>query len=101
VGDEGLTENPAKTKVMRKGVRQEVTGVVVNTRVSTPREERRRLRAVLHNAAREGLDAQNRAQHPAFESYLRGKVAYVGMVNPAQGAKLQQQLDAALARPRT
>jgi RNA-directed DNA polymerase len=100
VGDEGLTENPAKTKVMRKGVRQEVTGVVVNTRVSIPREERRRLRAVLHNAAREGLDAQNRAQHPAFEAHLRGKVAYVSMVNPAQGAKLQQQLDAALARPR-
>lgn len=96
--DEGFLENPAKTKVMRRSRRQEVTGVVVNTRASTPRDERRRLRATLHNALRDGLESQNRAQHPSFAAHLRGKVAYVSMVNPEQGAKLQALLDAVNAR---
>lgn len=100
VSDEGLTEHPSKTRVMRASARQEVTGVVVNARASVPRDERRALRAVLHNAAKNGLAAENRAQHPNFVAHLRGKVAYVSMVNPAQGAKLQALLDAAIARSR-
>src|SRR5690606_32345995 len=53
--DEGFIEHPQKTRVMGKGRRQEVTGVTVNAKPSLGREERRRLRAILHNAARNGL----------------------------------------------
>src|SRR3712207_8305113 len=46
----------SKTRVMRRGGRQEVTGLTVNDRPSVAREELRTLRAILHNAARRGLE---------------------------------------------
>ena len=76
----------------RKGGRQTVTGIVVNERPSVPREEWRRLRAILHNAKKTGLAAQNRDGHPHFEAWLRGKIAYVSMVDPDRGAKLAAML---------
>src|SRR5256885_14308557 len=49
--DEGFTPHPDKERVMRKGRRQEVTGLVVNAdKPGVSRETRRRLRAALHRA---------------------------------------------------
>ena len=54
----------------------------------------RRLRAILHRAKQTGLAAQNREQRPDFEAYLRGKIAYISMIDPAKGAALRAKLDA-------
>jgi retron-type reverse transcriptase len=90
--DEGFAVNEAKTRILRPGDRQTVTGVVVNERPGVPRDVIRRLRAILHRAQREGLTAQNRENHPHFEAWLRGMVAYVHMVNPRQGEPLRAAL---------
>ena len=79
---EGLTEHPRKTRVMRRGGRQEVTGLTVNDRPKVSREELRTLRAILHNAARLGLESQNRDGLPDFAAHLRGRVEYACMVDP-------------------
>jgi hypothetical protein len=79
---------------MRRNSAQTVTGVVVNDKPSISREELRRLRAILHRAKLEGLDAQNREKIPHFRDWLRGKIAFVSMVRPDAGAKLKAQLDA-------
>src|SRR4029078_13509115 len=50
--EEGFREQPTKTRVMRPGRRQEVTGVVVNAKTAVARDEVRVLRAILHNAAK-------------------------------------------------
>ena len=96
VGDEGLTEHPRKTHVMRRGGRQEVTGLTVNDRPSISRKELRLLRAILHNAACSGLESQNREGRPDFAAHLRGRVEYACMVDPSRAAELR----AALARAR-
>ncbi|HET6584040.1 MAG TPA: reverse transcriptase family protein, partial [Nannocystaceae bacterium] len=75
--EEGFVENAAKTRIMHRGRRQEVTGLVVNDRVGLSRKERRRFRAVLHNVAKHGLAAENRGEHPRFRAYLEGMTAYV------------------------
>jgi retron-type reverse transcriptase len=90
--DEGFAVNETKTRILRPGDRQTVTGIVVNDRPGTPRELVRRLRAILHRAQREGLKAQNRENHPHFEAWLRGMVSYVHMVNPRQGEPLRAAL---------
>ena len=71
-----------------------VTGLVVNDEPGVPRTTVRRLRAILHRARIEGLDAQNREGRPNFRAWLTGMIAYVGMVRPEVGAKLRQQLQA-------
>jgi retron-type reverse transcriptase len=98
IAAEGFTENAAKTKVMRRGGRQEVTGLTVNERPSMARDELRALRAMLHNAAKHGLESQNRAQHPAFAQHLAGRVEFACWADPARAPKLRAALAAALAR---
>lgn len=87
-GAEGFRVNEAKSRVLRRNAAQMVTGLVVNDRPGVPRDEVRRLRAILHRARLEGLDAQNRAGHPDFHAWLRGKIAYVGMARPEVGGRL-------------
>ncbi|NUP11443.1 MAG: RNA-directed DNA polymerase [Polyangiaceae bacterium] len=92
--DEGFTVHPDKVFVQRAGGRQLVTGIVVNRGLSVPREELRRLRAVLHAAKKTGLEAQNRDGLPDFRAHLRGKIGYVMMVDREKGSQLLRALEA-------
>jgi retron-type reverse transcriptase len=92
--EEGFAVNEKKSRVMRRSAAQTVTGVVVNDKPSVVREELRRLRAILHRAKAEGLDAQNRDGRPHFRAWLEGKIAFVNMVRPDVGAKLRAAFEA-------
>jgi retron-type reverse transcriptase len=93
VAGEHLTVNEAKTRVQRPGTRQTVTGIVVNQRPNVPRRVTKRLRAILHQAAKSGLAAQNRDHRENFAHWVGGMIAYVQMVNPEKGRRLREQFD--------
>jgi retron-type reverse transcriptase len=93
VREEGFAINEKKGRVQHAARRQEVTGIVVNDRPSLAREELRRLRAIVHGATKTGLEAQNRENRPNFEAWLRGKIAYVMMIDRAKGSALREKLD--------
>lgn len=99
VTEEGFAINPKKGRVQRAAGRQEVTGVVVNDKLGVPRDEVRRLRAILHAAKKTGLAAQNREKIPHFEAHIRGKIAYLEMIDPAKAAPLKAALAALDALP--
>jgi RNA-directed DNA polymerase len=90
--DERFTLNETKTRVARRSRRQIVTGLVVNDQVATPRQLRRRVRAMLHNAQRDargdGMAGTSPALAGATFSRSRGLVAFVNAVNPRQAAPL-------------
>ena len=90
--EEGFRVNHRKTRVMGQGRRQALCGVVVNDAANLPRVERDRLRATLFNAARFGLDSQNREQRPDFRRHLEGRVAWALALNPDSGRRLRDQL---------
>jgi retron-type reverse transcriptase len=94
--DEGFTPHPDKQRVMRRGARQEVTGVVVNAKPSVSREERRKLRAALHRAGKQGVEAATWQGHAATRDVLVGYARFVKMVDARQGQPLLQR---ALALP--
>ena len=91
--DEGLAVQPAKTRTRRQSQRQEVTGIVVNARPNLPRDEYDRLRAVLHNAARNGPAAENRDGHADFRAHLLGRIAWAEQLNPTRGRRLRAAFD--------
>ena len=87
--EEGFAVQHRKTRVMRRGVRQRVTGVVINAHPNVARDTYDTLKATLHNCVRHGPGAENRAGHDDFRAHLAGRVAHVAMLNPARGARLQ------------
>jgi retron-type reverse transcriptase len=96
--DESFRVNEKKTRVLRRNARQSVTGINVNDGTTLPRKARRRLRAILHQAQRSGLQSQNRNGHPNYSAWLDGMIAYVSMVQPALGQKLRLQYEEAERR---
>ncbi|HNM45814.1 MAG TPA: reverse transcriptase family protein [Candidatus Sumerlaeota bacterium] len=95
---EGFRINWAKRRIMRKGARQLVTGVVVNRRTTLPRGERRHLRALLHHWRTKGdFTAPPHVENKV--AWLGGKLAYFSMIDPAKGAPMLAQFKA-LARGR-
>jgi RNA-directed DNA polymerase len=92
--EEGFRVNTRKTRMMRAGVRQQVTGIVINRHANLPRADFDVLKATLTNCARHGPQSQNREGRDNFRAFLGGKVAYATMLNPARGAKLQRLYNA-------
>ena len=91
--EEGFSINMKKTRMMRAGARQLVTGIVVNQHPNIPRTEFDTLKAILTNCLRHGPASQNRAHHGDFRLFLDGKVAYAQMINPQRGTRLRKLFD--------
>lgn len=88
VMEEGFRVNFRKTRIMPAATRQRLVGLVVNEGLNIQRQEYDRLKAILTNCIRHGPASQNRDKHPHFRNYLKGKIAFVSMVNIEKGRKL-------------
>src|SRR5262249_38739262 len=75
--EEGFKVHHRKTRIMRQGVRQHLTGLVANQHMNVMRTDFDRLKATLTNCLRHGPDSQNRNAHPHFRSHLEGRVVFV------------------------
>lgn len=89
---EGFKVHEGKLRIHRAGTQQLVTGLVVNECPAITRKERRRLRALLHNAQKGGLSEQNRESRENFSDYLAGKLAFIHMINPQHAMPLRKLL---------
>ncbi|WP_232627709.1 reverse transcriptase family protein [Methylobacterium sp. Leaf118] len=110
VASEGFTVHPDKTRVMRRGRHQEVTGLTVNEQVAVPRETLRRFRALLHALERHGPTGRRwgRSADAGVPRAALGFARFVAMITPEAGAPLVAQArrlaerhraGAAMARP--
>jgi retron-type reverse transcriptase len=96
-GQEGFFENVKKRRILRPSSQLRVTGLVVNERVSIPREARRRFRAVLDHCRRFGVSVES-VRHPEPEAYLMGFVSYVSMIDPPLGRRWHDEVRALLEK---
>jgi RNA-directed DNA polymerase len=98
---EGFEVHPDKTRVLRGGRRQEVTGLVVNqlaatdgeTKPRVPRATLRRFRATLYQVEKDGPAGKRWGQADADRgddliAAIEGFANYIAMVDPARGAPL-------------
>ncbi|MFN8203738.1 MAG: reverse transcriptase family protein [Solirubrobacteraceae bacterium] len=92
--DEGFALHPDKSQLMTRAGRQVLCSVVVNQRLNVPREEYDRLKAILHDARHDGLDAANRDGVPEFRAHLEGRIAWIASLNPDRGRRLRERLAA-------
>jgi hypothetical protein len=94
VAEEGFLLNERKSQLMSRAGRQWLCGVVVNERPNVARREFDVLKAVLHDAARNGPAAANRRGAADFRAHLLGRIAWVESLNPNRGAALRRRFDA-------
>jgi hypothetical protein len=92
LASEGFALHDKKTAVLTKGMRQKITGLVVNDApgrppARVPREVRRRLRAALHNRA-------HGKSGPESMASLAGMAAFVAMTDPVQGRRFLDEVSA-------
>ena len=99
VTDEGFTLHPDKTRIMRAGSHQEVTGIVVNEKPNVDRATLRRFRALLHQIRLDGPAGKRWGTGGGdLWSALYGYASFVRMVNPDRGAPLVEQVRALMAQ---
>ena len=91
--EEGFAVNHHKTRIMRRGVRQQLAGIVINDKVNIRRDELDLLEAILTNCVRFGPVSQNRAGVPNFRAHLEGRIGFVEMINREKGRKLRHVFD--------
>lgn len=96
---EGFAIHPDKVRVVRRGRRQEVTGVVVNDKPGVPRDELRRFRALLHQIDKHGPAGKTwgNGDGDVLTAAL-GFAAYVAMVDKAKGDVLRAKVLALKAK---
>ncbi|MCO7225108.1 retron St85 family RNA-directed DNA polymerase [Pleionea sp. CnH1-48] len=91
VKDEGFAIHPDKTRVMRKHKQQEVTGIVVNKKLSVNRKTLKQFRALLHQIDKDGPDGKSWGNGELFSS-ITGYANFVTMVAPEKGQKLKEKV---------
>lgn len=90
VAQEGFQPHEKKTRIFRRGRRQEVTGVVVNEKPSVPRDVLKRFRALLFQLDKDGPEGKrwgNRQGKAVLPSAI-GFASFVAMVDPEKGKPL-------------
>jgi retron-type reverse transcriptase len=94
VGQEDFAVHADKTRVFRRGRRQEVTGLVVNRRVGVSRELLRRFRATLYQIERDGPEGKRWGSSPDVLAAVRGFADFVAMVDATKGRQFQERVRA-------
>ena len=89
--DENFTLNKSKTRIMRKHRKQEVTGIVVNQKLSVDRKTIRKFRALLHQMDKQGIEGKSWGKGELFAS-ITGYANFVAMVDLEKGTKLQKKV---------
>lgn len=95
ITDQGLTINPAKTRLQTNNVRQEVTGLTVNHKVNVTTKYLKDVRMYLYYCEQYGLEKAKKFYEndykkikpdsiinkpPSIELFLKGKLNYLSMV---------------------
>ncbi len=101
IKSEGFLINEKKSRIQKKAVRQEVTGITVNEKLNLPRSYVRKVRAALHNWEKQGFERANakfaslyplekgflrNKTIPPMESVLSGKILFLGVVRGKEDA---------------
>ena len=93
LNDEGVILHPDKTRVMRNNNKQEVTGIVVNDKLSIDRKTLKRFRATLFQIEKDGPENKKWGNTSNVLSAIKGYANYVFMVDPEKGKILLARVE--------
>lgn len=98
VEDEGFELHPEKLRIMRKGVRQEVTGIVVNDKPGIKRKDLRKFRTLLFQIEKDGIEGKHWNGSDTLLASIKGYADFVAMVDRKKGKVLVERVKRIHAR---
>ncbi|MFT5468335.1 MAG: RNA-directed DNA polymerase [Verrucomicrobiales bacterium] len=99
VEDEGFVLHPDKTRIMRRGSRQEVTGLTVNEKPAIPRRDFRRFRALLQQVEKDGPGGKHwRGGKSHLLASIRGYANFIRMVDAERGSNYVERAQQLLVK---
>lgn len=78
----GFEVNNQKVRMVSKGSRQKVTGLVVNHKISIGRTKKKTIRAIVHNILMNGPVLENRYNDPFFRERVFGHLGCASAIDP-------------------
>ena len=94
IKEEGFVLHPDKTRIMKKGSRQEVTGVVVNEKPAINRKELKKFRALLYQIEQSGFEGKSwQGKRENLPSVILGYAHFIKMIDAEKGAKFLGQIE--------
>ena len=96
IREEGFEVNEKKTRYAYYYQRQEVTGLIVNKKVSISKEYMKELKKEIYYCQKYGVSShleKTNNHRSFFKEYLYGKAYFVNMVDKDVGQKILEQLD--------
>ncbi|EGO9008664.1 RNA-directed DNA polymerase [Enterococcus faecalis] len=98
VTDEKFFVNKKKVKLLKNGDRKQVTGIVINEKLSVPKNIIRDLRRDIYYITKYGLNSHlkrtGNITSSNYKAHLFGKAKYIYMVDREKGALYLEQLNA-------
>lgn len=92
VKEEGFQVHPDKTRIMQRGRRQEVTGLIVNQQLNIERHTLKQFRALLFQIQKDGYAGKAWGKNRNLLASIKSYAHYVRMVNPAKGEQFLKQI---------
>jgi hypothetical protein len=96
VKEEKLVIHPDKIRVLRKGARKEVTGIVVNDKPAVNAKELDRFRALLFQIEKDGPQGKHWNNSPNLLASIKGFANFVAQVDPVKGKPLVERVNTIL-----
>ncbi|HLO47712.1 MAG TPA: reverse transcriptase family protein [Kamptonema sp.] len=93
IAAEGFRINHNKTQILGRSVQQEVTGIVVNTKLNISKKTLKAFRATLYQIEQEGLLGKKWGNSTNLIAAITGFTNYVSTIDPSKGAELQISVD--------
>ena len=89
----GFRISKKKLQFLGPEKRKIVTGSIINEKLNIPKEQARKLRAIIHNCIIYGASSQNHGNKSNFREHLYGRVNHIRSINPTRGDQLLQMLN--------
>ncbi|WP_374212415.1 reverse transcriptase family protein [Thiothrix subterranea] len=91
---EGFNIHPDKTRIMKQGSKQEVTGIVVNQHLSVDNKKLKQFRALLFQIDKDGYGDKSWGNGYNILASIKSYAHYVRMVNPEKGSQFLEKIAA-------
>jgi len=98
VKEEKLNIHPDKVRVLRKGARKEVTGLVVNDKLSVKAKDLDRFRALLYQIEKTGTAGKHWNGSKHLLASIRGYANFIHMVDPVKAKPYVERVNRILEK---